>query len=62
MKEHLQLILFQTFDVEGKNMFDITICNNDVWIGHAGCFNQQCFMLDTYIATVHNAREEFNDN
>ena len=30
MKEHLQLILFQTFDVEGKTLFDITICNNDV--------------------------------
>ena len=43
-------------------MFDITICNNDVQIGHTGFLNQHYLMLDTYIATVHNAREEFNDN
>ena len=48
--------------MEGKTMFDTTICNNDVKIGHAGFLNQQCLMLDTCIATVHNAREEFNNN
>ena len=43
-------------------MLDITICNNDVLIGHTGFLNQQCLMLGTYIATVPNAREELNNN
>ena len=34
-------------------MLDIT-CGND--------YTQQCLMLDTYIVTMHNAREEFYNN
>ena len=30
LKEHLSLILFQTFDVEVKIMLDIITCNNDI--------------------------------
>ena len=62
VKEHLQLILFQTFGAEKKSYVDIITCNTDVYIEHAGFLNQQYLSLGTCIATMHNARGEFYNN